>query len=126
MPPRVLGFIQSSIDAVEQLHVLLLLFEASPAARTVEQICRELRSTPASVRKRLHDLVSRKVLAPEAVTADNEASFLTATPEVSELVRELSELYRLRPHRVIAQIFAQPPPALRSFSDAFVLKKDKD
>ncbi len=124
LPAEVLSFIHQRIDSVEQLQILLLLVQDPCAQWTIERISRELRSSSASVQKRIGDLCARKVLAPEAVSDTGEIRFLAFDADVDQLVRELSGIFRHRPHRVIAQIFAKPSPSLRSFADAFKLKKD--
>jgi hypothetical protein len=125
IPAELLGFIHACIDSVEQLQVLLLLATGNEPW-TVESLSRELRSSPASVKKRVRDLQDRKVLSAGAEGADGVIRFTPVSPEVAKTVRELDDLFRQRPHRVIAQIFAKPPTPLQSFSDAFKLKKEED
>lgn len=125
IPAELLEFLHNCIDSVECLQVLLLLAEPSDTPWTIESLSVELRSSKASVQKRVQDLLRNQVLLPESLAADGVLHFLPFTPRVEHLVREMAELYRQRPHRVIAQIFARPHASLQSFADAFKLKKDE-
>lgn len=125
IPAHLAQFIHSCLDSVEQLQVLLLLFEHPQEAWTIDSLSRELRSSPASVHKRVRDLQTRRVLAENTLNPGTGAVHFHATsPSVEQTTRELCELFRQRPHRVIAQIFAKPPASLQSFADAFMIKKE--
>lgn len=121
-PAELLAFVHRCIDSVEQLQVLLLLIDSSP--QTVESLSAELRSSKASVQKRIQDLQISQVLAQGALKPDGTIRFAATSPTTESLVRELATLYRQRPHRVIAQIFTRPPASLKSFAEAFKLKKE--
>lgn len=125
IPAELLAFLHTCIDSVEGLQVLLLLLDGGGIPSSIDTLSNELRSSKASVLKRVQDLQSCRVLALDALAANGAVHFHPATPEAKGLVRELALLYRQRPHRVIAQIFARPPSApLQSFADAFRLKKE--
>lgn len=124
IPPELLRFLHSSIDSVEQLQILLLLAEDNSSDWTIDSVSRELRSTYGSVEKRIMDLQNSGVLTPEA-SLDGKLRFLPSSPAIKEIVLELTQIYRQRPHRVIAQIYNKPPAALQSFADAFLWKKEE-
>jgi hypothetical protein len=124
IPAEHLSFIHHCIDSVEGLQVLLLLQEKQDTPWTVERLSHELRSSHASVYKRLLDLETCQVLNAGALSLDGSLSAQPISSDVKNVVNEISALYRLRPHRVIAQIFARPPSSIQSFAEAFRLKKE--
>jgi hypothetical protein len=124
IPAELLSFIHHCIDSVEGLQVLLLLLEKQNTPWTVESLSHELRSSHASVFKRLLDLETCKVLSAGALSPDGTLSDHPISSDVKDIVNEIAALYRLRPHRVIAQIYARPPLSIQSFAEAFRLKKE--
>ncbi|MGZ3662606.1 MAG: hypothetical protein ACXWR1_05170 [Bdellovibrionota bacterium] len=122
---ELLAFLHHCIDSVEQLQVLLLLIDSPTAPLTVDSLSAELRSTKASVQKRIHDLQKNLVLSGEALKQDGTVQFIATSPTMERTVRDLAELFRQRPHRVIAQIYARPPTSVQSFAEAFKIKKEE-
>lgn len=123
--PRMRDFIHRCIDSVELLRVLLLIQADRNRDWTYEQINSELRSTPDSIRKRVADLIQKKVIAPEALTGD-KVKYIPFSPEVEELVMALAGHYQLRPYKIIDLIFSKPNSAIQSFADSFKLKKEEE
>ena len=124
IPAALLSFIHRAFDSVEQLQVLLLLVESPEKGWLPEELSNELRSSANSMQKRLKDLVAKEVLATSAFCPEGRARYVPFSEEVNARVKELSELYRQRPHRVIAQLYSKPPLYLESFSASFKFKKD--
>lgn len=122
---RVREFIHRSIDSVELLRVLLLIQADRSRDWTYEQLNGELRSTLDSIRKRVADLVAKRVLAPEACTTDR-VRYLPFSPDTEELVMVLAGHYQLRPYKVIDLIFSRPNSAIQSFADSFRIKKEDE
>lgn len=115
-------FLSRNISSVEQLEILLLLF-ADPQRRwTADELTEELRSSVASVQRRLSDLQRRRLVA-----WDERASYgYRPDPRNDGRVAEIRDEYRVRPGRIVDMIFAEPGAALSSFSDAFRLKGGDD
>lgn len=124
LPRDVLHFLDTCIDSVEQLSVLLLLHSDPERVWVASEITTELRSADTSIARRLDDLYARKVLVrvPELKECHK---FSPSTPDVREVVQNLSEEYRLRPYRVIDAIYSRPTKALQAFADAFKFRGDK-
>ncbi len=118
------AFIHGRISSVEQISILILLQASPDRAWTIAGISQDLRSTDASVRKRLDDLCAAGVLVQSA-SAPNLFRYHPASSEVGALIVELIAAYRSRPNRVIDAIYSKPAETVRAFSDAFKLKKDK-
>jgi hypothetical protein len=119
VPNDVAEFIRECIDRLETLDVLLLLQSSEDRAWTVQQISDEMRSSPFAVQSSLEVLVLRGLVT--AVPAGYR--FLPRTPELAQKTRGLSACYRERRAAVITVIFSGPGDAVRSFAEAFRLKK---
>lgn len=115
---RVRNLIFEHIDSVEQLEILLFLREHPERSWTSQEISTELRSSQASVEKRIAVLVSI------GLVSQNAKNF-TYDPAREDLVRELSETYKIRPHRVLELIFS-PMKRARHFADAFMVPTKKN
>jgi hypothetical protein len=111
-------FLENCIDSVEQLEVLLLLHAEPEREWSLAEIIAELRSTENSIKQRLANLYSRKVLAPPEPGSTTHR-FRVVAPETTPIIDELAEHYRIRPNRVIDAIYARPTKALRDLADAF-------
>jgi hypothetical protein len=121
-PPRVQRFLQTHIDSIEKLEVLLLLRAQASRTWTGAAVAQQLRIAEDSARRRLDDLCERALLACE-----QQDSFRYAPLASSDAlaVDELAATYAQRRVSVISFIFSQPMDRIRSFADAFRLKKDR-
>lgn len=123
IPKHVERFIAEFIDSVEQLEVLLLLQRTAPTEWNADAIARELRIAPESAGARLQVL---RVLGLLDASGGDPPSFryAPANGELDRCVRGLAEAYATRRVSVITLIFSKPDDAIRSFADAFRLRKD--
>jgi hypothetical protein len=122
LPPRVTALVRGHLNSVEQLEVLLLLARDASRSWTADEVAAELVSTPYSVAIRLDDLEKQGLLVGD----DDTYRYEPRTDELRAGVAELGEVYPKRRVSVINLIFAPPEDSLRSFSDAFRLRRDKD
>ena len=124
LPRHIQEFLDTFIDSVEQLRVLLLLYSDPQKLWTVAEITAELRSAESSITKRLDDLYSRKVMVrlPELKGSHR---FSPSTADIEVVVRDLAEQNQLRPYKVIDAIYSRPDKVLRDFADAFKFRGDK-
>ena len=115
-------FIRRYLNSVQQLEILLLLFNEPQRHLSVEEISAILRSTASSVRLRLTGLVRRGL-----VQADDRNRYAYASDEQRDrIVGELRMEYQTRQARVIDFMFSEPSDTVTSFADAFRLKEDDD
>jgi hypothetical protein len=115
----VLAFVQSSIRSGWSLQLLLLLYRDPHRSWSVEALVRELRGSLALVNESLATLRAAGLIA----LGDAGASFQPQSPDRTELVAALADLYAQKPIAVINAIFASPNDKIRSFSDAFLFQK---
>ncbi|HEY1922150.1 MAG TPA: hypothetical protein VGG44_05240 [Tepidisphaeraceae bacterium] len=124
IPEPVRAFIAAHIDSVVQLEILLLLHQSSSRAFAAEDVARELRIEPAWAGPCLADLSARGMLVA-GDGADPKYRFQPSSPGLQETIDQVSVAYATHRVRVTTLIFAKPPGALRSFSDAFRIRRDR-
>jgi hypothetical protein len=118
-------FIIEHIDSVEQVEILLLLRQKTGRTWTAESMARELRIAVSSAATRLADLKKLGlVLLVEGTPG--EYRYAPRTPALDETVRGLSEAYSERRVTVINLIFSKPIDKIRTFADAFRLRREDD
>ena len=111
------------IDSVVQLELLLLLQANAGRAWSAAEVAQELRIEPSWATGQLGELAARGLLAP---AADRSGSFAyaPASAQLGDAVAQLAKDYAQRRVTVITLIFSKPVDKLRSFADAFRLRKD--
>jgi hypothetical protein len=125
LPDIVRDFIIEHIDSVEQVEILLLLRQKTGRTWTAESMARELRIAAGSAGTRLSDL-KRLGFVVAVDGAPGEYRYAPRTPELDEKVRGLAEAYSERRVTVINLIFSKPIDTIRTFADAFRLRRDED
>lgn len=124
-PDHIRQFILQNVDSIETLEILLFLYERSEQGWTAADVSRELRGDAHSVRKRLSELSARGIISVDSQNPDMFSGGGRDERQLS-LVRELSELYRTRRYSVIEIIFSRPVDVVRTFAEAFRVKKGDD
>jgi hypothetical protein len=122
LPLRVQRFLETHIDSIEKLEVLLLLRNQPARTWTAGSVAQELRIMEASATGRMEDLCARGLLSCEGGTPATYR-FAPVSSEDAQAVTELASAYASRRVSVITFIFSRPTDRLRSFSNAFRLKK---
>jgi hypothetical protein len=116
-------FIADHIDSVAQLELLLLLRGDSSRAWTPHDAALALYASADAIAKQMSELQSSRLLA----AGPDERTFVYR-PENAALARQvdyLADLYQKRRVAVITTIYEKPTDKLRSFADAFRLRKDR-
>jgi hypothetical protein len=122
---RILNFLDSAIDSVELLEVLLLIYSNPDKAWSKNEITTILRSTEASITKRLNDLYQRGVLLANDDQHDLH-TFKPANEEIKKTIIELEKLYKSKSYKVIDAIYSRThTKKIRAFANAFILRGDK-
>jgi hypothetical protein len=124
IPDSLRRFILLNIDSVELLNVLLLLHQHPSQSFTLQEIEKSIRSSLTAIQKRLDDLYARKILDPIPGKSDQHR-YLPHTDEIALLIDALATHYQTYSNRIIELIFSRQNEALRSFADAFRIKKDE-
>jgi hypothetical protein len=125
VPDDIKNFILQHIDSIEQLTILLLLYADPKREWTSRSIENHLRSSAASVGKRLSDLYSRGILAKPNSDEDRHL-YSPKTEEMAARIEKLAAFHAKYSNRVIALIYSRPLEVLRNFADAFLIGKKED
>lgn len=122
IPAEVRSFLRDNIDSVLQLELVLLLRAHADQSWTASQVAQEFRVDAAAASELLARCVARGIVA----VAGREAAYRFA-PRSSELeaaIAGTADEYAARRVTIISLIFSKPPSPLRTFADAFRLRKD--
>jgi len=121
-PADIKQFIADTIDSVAQLEVLLLLRSEPSKVWTAQEAGKALYSAADVTALLMADLHAKHLLA---TGGENGFVYRPEQAELAALVDQLAELYRQRRVAVITAIYTKPIDKIRSFADAFRLRKDK-
>ncbi len=116
--------IAEHIDSVEQLEILLLLYQHPERSWSEESVARELRISPMSAGDRLKDMARAAILS-KVQGSEGEYRY-TPDAQMGEAVAGLAAAYSERRVTVINLIFSKPVDKIRTFADAFRLRRDDD
>ncbi|HEV3050905.1 MAG TPA: hypothetical protein VGX50_11370 [Longimicrobium sp.] len=123
IPDIVRRFIAQHIDSAELLETLLLVHSAPGREWSPDEVARSIYTVPAGATRRLEQLVSMG-LASSTGTGNPAYRYAPSSASLAEQVDALAAAYRAQRVAVINLIFNKPPDPLRSFADAFKLRKD--
>jgi hypothetical protein len=122
-PADLKRFIESHISSVAQLELLLLLRSDPEKTWTPEEAAKSLYTAADIVAGQLAELHQRGLLAL-LQNPGPAYRYLPTSPDLADLVSRLSEFYKERRVSVITLIYSQPLDKVRTFADAFRLRKE--
>jgi DNA-binding transcriptional MocR family regulator len=120
VPEDVAELIESHIDSVEKLEILLLLRGERDREWTSDQVSRELRRNPSTVSRALGQLAERGLLGGSTAAGFR---FAPTDGPMEQQVTRLAETYATRRVSVIQLIVANPMDSVTTFADAFRFRK---
>lgn len=124
IPADVEQFIQTHIDSVEQLEVLLHLEKNNLRDLTAAAVASALYSNPQAISMRLRKLIAEGLVG----SVDDEEPLYHYRPESpakDAMVKNLARIYEERRVAVITAILARQASGVQAFSDAFLFGKGK-
>ena len=116
-------FLQTAVPSVDAAELLLLLQRDRSRAWSAAEIVLGLRPasiTEADATRTIEAFVARGLLAQGA---DRRVQYQPASEELDAYVRTLAQAYSERPVTLIRVIYALRDSKIRSFADAFKLRK---
>lgn len=119
---RVQELLHAVIASVWCLELLLLLRRSPSTPSSPADLVTELRSSRVIVDSSLERLERGGLVARDA---DGSVCYAPASDDLDGLVQQLEDEYRLRPDFVRRAIVSAPDTKLKSFADAFVLRKPR-
>lgn len=114
-------FLQQRLSSIDQIDIVLLLMRDPSRSWTAPEVAAAVGTAPESAAMRLFLLASGGLIAFEPA-AIPRYRYAGSDPETHALLTELAELYASNRNDIAALVGAPPDP-LRSFADAFKLKK---
>ena len=124
IPEDVRAFVADHIDSVLQLELLLLLHKKRDRDFDAAEVVAELRIDAAWAAAQLEDFCARGILTCIEGTP-RRYRYAPQSAHVDAAIARLDQTYADRRVSVISLIFSKPADKLRSFSDAFRVRKDK-
>lgn len=124
IPADVQRFIADHIDAAEQLEVLLLLHRQPGTALDAEAVAAAVYTVAPAAERRLEALTAKGMLAADRSGPRPAWRYAPRDETMAASVDALADSYRRNRVEVINLVYARPADPLRSFADAFKLRKD--
>jgi hypothetical protein len=125
-PEDVGQFLEGNIDCLEQLETLRILNSDPAREWTASEMAREAQTDPAAMAGHLSVLHARGLLRSEERSGTIYCRCGARTPELEQKLGRLLELYRQRPVTMIRMVYEKASQALRTFAEAFRLRKKED
>lgn len=123
IPEEVRRFVSEHIHAAEELDLLLLLHRTPERAWDATAASQAVYSVPASTADRLRALAHKGLLSVEESGGEPLYRYAPAGEGLARQVAALAEVYRTRRVEIVNLVFSARADPLRSFADAFKLKK---
>jgi hypothetical protein len=120
LPEDVVRFVHDWVDRIETLEVLVLLHSDPSREWTIPELSTHMRSSALASRIAIDRLVAMGAVAERP----NGYAFHPKTADLDQHLSNLVACYREKRTAVVAAIFNRPSDAVRSFAEAFRIKKD--
>lgn len=122
-PEDMRRFLETNIEVVDQLEILRVLGADPEREWRPADLARDVQTPPEAIIPHLTALHGRGLLVKFTRGSEVFCRYGPNTPELEAKVRRLLQLYQERPVTMINMVYARARDALRSFSDAFRLRK---
>jgi len=119
--PEVKEFIAACIRSVWALELLLFLRRNSAHSWSIEALTKELRSSSFVVSEVLAGFKQAGLVSEEA---DGSVRYAPAASHLDRAVEQIAIAYAVKPLAVSKEVLAAGSDKIRTFADAFRLKKD--
>ena len=121
IPADVRRFLDRHIDSIVQVEILLVL-RRQTRMYAIEEVAAELRIDGQHALDQVAGLVQSGVIAEQ----DQKFSYAPPNAAIGRAVDNLASAYETHRVAITTAIYAKPSGPIRSFSDAFRLRKDQD
>ena len=124
---EVSNFLADHIESVLELELLLVLRGDAARTWTATDLATQLRIDPAFAAAQLEKFYDRRLLSAERGTdrPDPTYRYAPSSAELDAAVAAVAAAYATHRVTVIGLIFSKPTSNLRTFADAFRIRKDK-
>jgi hypothetical protein len=121
LPVGVDRFLRGTVRSIWQLELLLLLHRQRARLWTADELVRDLRASMLIVGDALDTLQKAGLVSRNA---NDQYQYWPITPELDHLIDEVAAAYAGSPVAVTEAILSAPSSSVRTFADAFKIKKD--
>ena len=121
LPANVDRFLRGTVRSVWELELLLLLRRQRARLWTADELVRDLRASVLIVADSLDSLQKVGLVSRNA---NEQYQYWPITPELDHLVDDVAAAYASSPVAVTEAILSSPSSSVRTFADAFKIKKD--
>jgi hypothetical protein len=121
LPDHVKQFLRENIASVEQLEILLHVFNKGTPV-TADEVARALYISLDIARDRLQRFSGRGILIASS-ESNPTYRFNSTNSELNTVTSDLVKLYRERRVTLINFIYSSPSSTIQSFADAFIIGK---
>ena len=126
IPDDVKRFIADHIESAEQLDALVLLHTQREREWTAEAVSQAIYTVPQSAERTLRRLEEQGFAATVGGTPEAPAfRYAPADADTDRRVGQLAAAYRTNRVEVVKHLFASRVDPVKSFADAFRLRKDR-
>lgn len=126
LPEDTKRFLEANIDSLDQLEILRVLGEDPQREWRAIDLADAVQAAPQTIGTHLAVLQGRGLLSLQTRDAELFCRHGPANAELTERVESLLQVYRERPVTMIKLVYAAARDPLRTFADAFRLKKEKE
>ena len=122
MTPEAEEFIERAVDTIHQLAILMLLRRSSDCFWRVDEIAANLQMTSGTVVSSVSGLHANGVLVADGADPVGYR-YEPRSIALHAGVESLAAAYETDPLPVLKAVLNKPPRALRTFSDAFLVRR---
>lgn len=131
LSPDIQKFLCEHILSYEQLELLLIMRAEQGVSWTQDLLCARLSLTASLVGAALEGLESERLIQARAGASGKEYRYVRQNDDIEATIGRLGAAYRENPLPIVKSMSASAierlrTAALRTFADAFILRKDKD
>jgi len=116
-----LEFVRASFKSIWALELLLLMRGERSRAWRIDELIRELRANDLIVKRILPEFVEKGLIAE---TGRELFQYRPAEGRLEKMIDRVARAYAENRTKVIEEILSAPNDNLRTFADAFRIKKD--
>jgi uncharacterized membrane protein YccC len=124
LPEELLDLIARHVDSMARAEVLLLLHRCADRAWRPEDAADALHVLVPATAQHLEALTASRLVRAEG--EPRAYRYAPATPALHAAVEELRVAYDTRPVTLVRAIYERPSTAVRSFADAFRIRRPGD
>ncbi len=115
---------EANIDSVDQLEILRVLGEDPNRQWRAADLAGEVQTPPPAIGTHLAALHARGLLIVQMRETESYCRYGPRNAETADKLAQLLQVYRERPVSMIKHVYARARDPLKSFAEAFRLKKE--